>query len=56
MSEWLSQLEQWHEENAYQKIIDCLESRSKTQALDYGLTCQLARAYNNLADLDQPED
>ena len=55
MSEWLSQLEQWHEENAYQKIIDCLESRSKTQALDYGLTCQLARAYNNLADLDQPE-
>ena len=55
MSEWLSQLDQWHEENAYQKIIDCLESRSKTQALDYGLTCQLARAYNNLADLDQPE-
>lgn len=55
MSEWLSQLEQWYEENAYQKIIDCLESRSKTQALDYGLTCQLARAYNNLADLDQPE-
>ena len=38
MSEWLSQLEQWYEENAYQKIIDCLESRSKTQALDYGLT------------------
>ena len=55
MSEWLSQLEQWHEENAYQKIIDCLESRAKTQALDYSLTCQLARAYNNLADLDQPE-
>ena len=55
MNDFLSLLNKWSQEENYQKIIDCLESRSKTQALDYGLTCQLARAYNNLADLDQPE-
>lgn len=55
MDHFLSLLEKWHQEDQYQKIIDCLETLSNTQALDYTLTCQLARAYNNLADPEQEE-
>ena len=55
MNDFLSLLNKWSQEENYQKIIDCLETLSNTQRLDYTLTCQLARAYNNLADLDQPE-
>ena len=55
MDDLLSLLDQWNQEEAYQSIIDTLEERSRTQPLDYALTCQLARAYNNVADLDQPE-
>ena len=55
MDDLLSRLEQWHQEDEDQKIIDCLETLSHTQALDYTLTCQLARAYNNIADLDKEE-
>lgn len=53
MNDFLSRLEQWHQDNEYQKIIDCLEGLRSTQTLDYNLTCQLARAYNNIADPDQ---
>lgn len=55
MNDFLSLLDKWHQENEYQKIIDCLETLSNTQTLDYALTCRLARAYNNIADLDEPE-
>ena len=48
MDDLLSLLDQWNQEEAYQSIIDTLEERSRTQPLDYALTCQLARAYNNL--------
>ena len=53
MNDFLSRLDQWHQDNEYQKIIDCLEDLRSTQTLDYDLTCQLARAYNNIADPDQ---
>ena len=55
MDDFLSLLNKWNQEDEYQKIIDCLEKLSNTQKLDYTLTCQLARAYNNIADLDKPE-
>ncbi len=55
MNDFLSRLEQWHQDNEYQKIIDCLEDLRSTQTLDYDLTCQLARAYNNIADPDQED-
>ena len=55
MNDFLSLLNKWNQEDEYQKIIDCLEKLSNTQELDYTLTCQLARAYNNIADLDKPE-
>ena len=49
MNDLSERLKQWHQEEEHQNIIDCLEERSKTQGLDYTLTCLLARAYNNLA-------
>ena len=55
MNDFLSLLNKWNQDNEYQKIIDCLEKLSNTQKLDYTLTCQLARAYNNIADLDKEE-
>ena len=55
MNDLLSALDKWHQDDEYQKIIDCLEELSHTQKLDYTLTCQLARAYNNIADLDKEE-
>ena len=55
MNDFLSLLEKWNREDQYQKIIECLETLRNTQTLDYTLTCQLARAYNNIADLDKPE-
>ena len=55
MNDFLSRLDQWHQDNEYQKIIDCLEDLRSTQTLDYDLTCQLARAYNNIADPDQED-
>ena len=55
MNDFLSLLNKWNQEDEYQKIIDCLEKLSNTQKLDYTLTCQLARAYNNIADLDKEE-
>lgn len=55
MNDFLTLLEKWNQEDNYQKIIDCLETLSNTQTLDYTLTCQLARAYNNIADPDREE-
>ena len=55
MDDFLSRLNKWNQDNEYQKIIDCLETLSNTQTLDYILTCQLARAYNNIADPDKEE-
>ena len=55
MDDFLTLLNKWNQEENYQKIIDCLEKLSNTQKLDYTLTCQLARAYNNIADLDKEE-
>ena len=55
MDDFLSRLDQWNQESEYQKIIGCLEALSNTQTLDYNLTCQLARAYNNIADPDQED-
>ena len=54
--EFLNQLEQWNEEDQYQKIIDAIEALPE-EALDFTLTSALARAYNNLAiDVMPPED
>ena len=55
MNDILALLDKWNQEDEYQKIIDCLEGMSDTQGLDYTLTGHLARAYNNIADLDKPE-
>ncbi len=54
--EFLNQLEQWNEEDQYQKIIDAIETLPE-EALDFTLSSALARAYNNLAmDVMPPED
>ena len=55
MNDFLSLLNKWNQEDEYQKIIDCLEKLSNTQKLDYTLTCQLARAYNNIANSESEE-
>ena len=55
MNDLLSTLENWHQDSEYQKIIDRLEELSNTQKLDYDLTCQLARAYNNIANIESEE-
>ena len=55
MNDLLSTLENWHQDNEYQKIIDRLEELSHIQKLDYDLTCQLARAYNNIANIESEE-
>ena len=55
MDDFLTLLNKWNQEENYQKIIDCLETLRNTQTLDYTLTCQLARAYNNIADLEKEE-
>ena len=48
-TELLGQLQRWHEEDQYQRIIDAIEAIPQPER-GYELTCQLARAYNNLAD------
>ncbi len=55
MNDLLSTLENWHQDSEYQKIIDRLEELSHIQKLDYDLTCQLARAYNNIANIESEE-
>ena len=47
-TELLGQLQRWHEEDQYQRIIDAIEAIPQPER-GYELTCQLARAYNNLA-------
>ena len=47
-TELLGQLQRWHEEDQYQWIIDAIEAIPQPER-GYELTCQLARAYNNLA-------
>ena len=48
--ELLQKIEEWSRSNQFQKVIDALESLSPEQQ-SYDLTCQLARAYNNLVAL-----
>ena len=55
MDDFLSLLNKWNQEDEYQKIIDRLEELSHIQKLDYDLTCQLARAYNNIANIESEE-
>lgn len=50
----LEQLNQWHQAEEYQKIIDAVEAVPPQQR-SYQLTCQLARAYNNLAKPGEAE-
>ena len=47
-TELLGQLQRWHEEDQYQRIIDAIEAIPQPER-GSELTCQLARAYNNLA-------
>ena len=53
-TELLGQLQRWHEEDQYQRIIDAIEAIPQPER-GYELTCQLARAYNNLAQPAEPE-
>ena len=56
MNEFMKQLERWHEEDEYQKIVDAIEALPQEE-LTFPLVSGLARAYNNLAmDLQWPED
>ena len=56
MNEFMKQLERWHEEDEYQKIVDAIEALPREE-LTFPLVSGLARAYNNLAmDLQWPED
>lgn len=47
-----AELEQWHAQGQYQKIVDAIEAIPES-ARGYDLTGQLARAYNNLAQYDR---
>ena len=56
MNELLKQLERWHEEDEYQKIVDAIEALPQEE-LTFPLVSGLARAYNNLAmDVPPPQD
>ena len=46
-TELLGQLQRWHEEDQYQRIIDAIEAIPQTER-GYSLHCQQARAYNPL--------
>lgn len=46
------QLERWHVQGQYQKIVDAIEAIDPSER-DYALTGQLARAYNNLGQYDR---
>ena len=46
--ELLSQINEWHEVNEHQKIIDAIEALPHDE-WGYELTCLLARAYNNVS-------
>lgn len=48
------QLQQWHEDDEFQKIIDAIEALPLGER-NYELTCQLARAYNNLGTVGETE-
>ena len=51
--ELLSQINEWHEKNKHQKIINTIEALPKEE-WGYELTCLLARAYNNVSP--EPND
>lgn len=48
----LQQLNQWHDEDCHQQIVDAILAIPKNER-DYELTCLLARAYNNLSQYDR---
>ncbi len=47
-SEWIEQLNNWHNEKQYEQIVEQIEQIPAIER-NYELTSQLARAYNNLA-------
>lgn len=47
--ELLSQINEWHEKDKHQQIIDAIEALPREE-WGYTLTCLLARAYNNMAE------
>lgn len=49
----LQQCQKWNEEDEYRKIVDALED-IPTEERTPDTDMELARAYNNLADLDDP--
>ena len=46
-SRLLKQLQEWHEQDEYQKIVDAIKAIPK-EKWDYDMISHLARAYNNL--------
>ena len=48
----MQQLEQWHVQGQYQKIVEAIEAIDPTER-GYELTGQLARAYNNLGQYER---
>ena len=46
-SKLLKQLQEWHEQDEYQKIVDAIKAIPK-EKWDYDMISHLARAYNNL--------
>ncbi len=48
----LEKLEDWHDNNEFSKIIMAINAVPQAER-DYTLTCQLARAYNNLAVMSE---
>lgn len=51
--ELLIKINEWHEADEHQKIIDAIEALPQEER-DYELVCLLARAYNNIADPNDP--
>ena len=55
MQALLEQLEEWHEQNQFSKIIMTINSIPAAER-SYDLICQLARAYNNMAVLGKGQN
>ena len=51
---FLDQLETWHQEDEFQKIIDAVEALPKDEQ-DYSVIGLMARAYENKADYGETE-
>lgn len=53
MQDFIQQIEQWHNDDYHQQIVDFIENLPESQQNDYDIQSKLARAYNNLGQYQQ---